>query len=204
MCVAWGIFEQPVQCWFGCAMYVYVCRMSYISTASAMLIWLCFILQPCMHVGWGLFQQPVQSWFGCALCCSPGKFSTSVDSCRIDDEHRLIARYAARLAADSHNAVSSQRERERERELPLHVCCNDQTAIKARELTVPWLHDVNHVVSKDGWHINLSGQRHRFYPFPLRVGSNITLSYFPVVCCLCVSVTSSIINWPLGLDVKHG
>ncbi|XP_025109384.1 dystrobrevin beta-like isoform X2 [Pomacea canaliculata] len=41
---------------------------------------------------------------------SPGKFSASVDSCRIDDEHRLIARYAARLAADSHNASRSPTE----------------------------------------------------------------------------------------------
>ncbi|XP_070195926.1 dystrobrevin beta-like [Littorina saxatilis] len=41
---------------------------------------------------------------------SPGKLSSSVDSCRIDDEHRLIARYAARLAADSHNASRSTTE----------------------------------------------------------------------------------------------
>ncbi|XP_076462231.1 dystrobrevin beta-like isoform X2 [Babylonia areolata] len=41
---------------------------------------------------------------------SPGKLTASVDSCRIDDEHRLIARYAARLAADSHNASRSPTE----------------------------------------------------------------------------------------------
>ena len=31
----------------------------------------------------------------------------NTDACHVDDEHRLIARYAARLAADSHNAVST-------------------------------------------------------------------------------------------------
>ena len=38
---------------------------------------------------------------------SPSKIlQGSFDSTRIDDEHRLIARYAARLAADANNAVS--------------------------------------------------------------------------------------------------
>ncbi|XP_026282378.1 dystrobrevin alpha isoform X1 [Frankliniella occidentalis] len=32
---------------------------------------------------------------------SPGKYSSSLDSSRYDDEHRLIARYAARLAAEA-------------------------------------------------------------------------------------------------------
>ncbi len=31
----------------------------------------------------------------------------SLDTNRIDDEHRLIARYAARLAADANHAVST-------------------------------------------------------------------------------------------------
>ena len=40
---------------------------------------------------------------------SPSKLVSggSLDTNRIDDEHRLIARYAARLAADANNAVSS-------------------------------------------------------------------------------------------------
>ncbi|CAE1297915.1 unnamed protein product [Acanthosepion pharaonis] len=37
---------------------------------------------------------------------SPSKLNASIDTTRIDDEHRLIARYAARLAADATNAVS--------------------------------------------------------------------------------------------------
>ncbi|XP_064607388.1 dystrobrevin beta-like isoform X2 [Liolophura sinensis] len=41
---------------------------------------------------------------------SPSKLNASVDSTHIDDEHRLIARYAARLAADSHNAARSPTE----------------------------------------------------------------------------------------------
>jgi hypothetical protein len=32
----------------------------------------------------------------------------NVESCHIDDEHRLIARYAARLAADGYNVVSNK------------------------------------------------------------------------------------------------
>ena len=42
---------------------------------------------------------------------SPSKLVSggSLDTNRIDDEHRLIARYAARLAADANNAVSSFR-----------------------------------------------------------------------------------------------
>ena len=38
--------------------------------------------------------------------CSPGKHS-SITTTSTDDEHRLIARYAARLAADVKNAVSN-------------------------------------------------------------------------------------------------
>ena len=40
---------------------------------------------------------------------SPSKLVSggSLDTNRIDDEHRLIARYAARLAADANNAVSN-------------------------------------------------------------------------------------------------
>ncbi|KAJ8306279.1 hypothetical protein KUTeg_016824 [Tegillarca granosa] len=38
---------------------------------------------------------------------SPSKLNASIDSNRIDDEHRLIARYAARLAADTHNALDN-------------------------------------------------------------------------------------------------
>nr|CAD7396693.1 unnamed protein product [Timema cristinae] len=37
---------------------------------------------------------------------SPGKYTSSLDSTRLDDEHRLIARYAARLAAEARSAVS--------------------------------------------------------------------------------------------------
>ena len=33
--------------------------------------------------------------------------SRNAELCRVDDEHRLIARYAARLAADENKAVSS-------------------------------------------------------------------------------------------------
>ncbi|XP_049940517.1 dystrobrevin beta isoform X1 [Schistocerca serialis cubense] len=37
-----------------------------------------------------------------AFCTSsPGKYTSSLDSTRLDDEHRLIARYAARLAAEA-------------------------------------------------------------------------------------------------------
>lgn len=36
---------------------------------------------------------------------SPGKYSSSLDSSRYDDEHRLIARYAARLAAEARTVV---------------------------------------------------------------------------------------------------
>nr|CAD7586958.1 unnamed protein product [Timema genevievae] len=35
---------------------------------------------------------------------SPGKYTSSLDSTRLDDEHRLIARYAARLAAEARSA----------------------------------------------------------------------------------------------------
>ncbi|XP_054289457.1 dystrobrevin beta-like isoform X1 [Macrosteles quadrilineatus] len=35
---------------------------------------------------------------------SPGKYTGSLDSSRMDDEHKLIARYAARLAAESRNS----------------------------------------------------------------------------------------------------
>nr|CAD7262126.1 unnamed protein product [Timema shepardi] len=38
---------------------------------------------------------------------SPGKYTSSLDSTRLDDEHRLIARYAARLAAEARSAQSS-------------------------------------------------------------------------------------------------
>ncbi|XP_048255969.1 dystrobrevin beta-like isoform X2 [Haliotis rufescens] len=41
---------------------------------------------------------------------SPSKHNASTDSFRIDDEHRLIARYAARLAADSSKASQSPSE----------------------------------------------------------------------------------------------
>ncbi|XP_050403143.1 dystrobrevin beta isoform X2 [Patella vulgata] len=41
---------------------------------------------------------------------SPSKLHSSIESCRIDDEHRLIARYAARLAADAKNAARSPSE----------------------------------------------------------------------------------------------
>ena len=37
---------------------------------------------------------------------SPSKLTESLNSMCVDDEHRLIARYAARLAADAKNAVS--------------------------------------------------------------------------------------------------
>ena len=37
---------------------------------------------------------------------SPSRLQTSLDCSRVEDEHRLIARYASRLAADSTNAVS--------------------------------------------------------------------------------------------------
>ena len=45
-------------------------------------------------------------WPFCAFYFSPSRINSSFDSTRIDDEHRLIARYAARLAADANNAVS--------------------------------------------------------------------------------------------------
>nr|CAD7454664.1 unnamed protein product [Timema tahoe] len=35
---------------------------------------------------------------------SPGKYTSSLDSTRLDDEHRLIARYAARLATEARSA----------------------------------------------------------------------------------------------------
>ncbi|XP_059477599.1 dystrobrevin beta-like isoform X4 [Neocloeon triangulifer] len=39
------------------------------------------------------------------LCSSPSKYNTtSLDSARFDDEHKLIARYAARLAAEARSA----------------------------------------------------------------------------------------------------
>ena len=42
---------------------------------------------------------------------SPSKYAhSSIDSTRMDDEHRLIARYAARLAADTNNAARSPAE----------------------------------------------------------------------------------------------
>nr|CAD7195992.1 unnamed protein product [Timema douglasi] len=41
----------------------------------------------------------------CGMCSSsPGKYTSSLDSTRLDDEHRLIARYAARLAAEARSA----------------------------------------------------------------------------------------------------
>ena len=40
------------------------------------------------------------------LYFSPSKLTESLNSMCVDDEHRLIARYAARLAADAKNAVS--------------------------------------------------------------------------------------------------
>ena len=47
----------------------------------------------------------------CDVCCvssSPSKLvrRETVDNMPDDDEHRLIARYTARLAADANNAVS--------------------------------------------------------------------------------------------------
>ncbi|KAF4520539.1 hypothetical protein B566_EDAN008738 [Ephemera danica] len=38
------------------------------------------------------------------LCSSPSKYTSSLESTRLDDEHRLIARYAARLAAEARTA----------------------------------------------------------------------------------------------------
>jgi hypothetical protein len=47
----------------------------------------------------------VQTWNG--LCSnSPGRYTSSLESTRLDDEHRLIARYAARLAAEARTVVS--------------------------------------------------------------------------------------------------
>ncbi|KAK0069672.1 dystrobrevin beta, partial [Biomphalaria pfeifferi] len=43
----------------------------------------------------------------CPQTRSLRKMTSSTESCRIDDEHRLIARYAARLAADEKKAVST-------------------------------------------------------------------------------------------------
>ena len=40
------------------------------------------------------------------LSLSKRTVNINVENERSDDEHRLIARYTARLAADSHNAVS--------------------------------------------------------------------------------------------------
>lgn len=37
---------------------------------------------------------------------SPGRYTSSLESTRLDDEHRLIARYAARLAAEARTVVS--------------------------------------------------------------------------------------------------
>ncbi|KAH9495495.1 hypothetical protein Btru_013065 [Bulinus truncatus] len=42
--------------------------------------------------------------FNCPQTRSLRKLTSSTDSCRVDDEHRLIARYAARLAADENKA----------------------------------------------------------------------------------------------------
>lgn len=39
------------------------------------------------------------------LVYSPSKLTESLNAMYVDDEHRLIARYAARLAADTKNAV---------------------------------------------------------------------------------------------------
>lgn len=44
----------------------------------------------------------------CNLLFSPSKMHGSIDSSRVDEEHRLIARYAARLAADANEAVRNQ------------------------------------------------------------------------------------------------
>ena len=42
------------------------------------------------------------------MCFSPCKLQGSLERAgRVDDEHRLIARYAARLAADANDAVSA-------------------------------------------------------------------------------------------------
>ncbi|KAG8319009.1 hypothetical protein J6590_100517, partial [Homalodisca vitripennis] len=48
---------------------------------------------------------------------SPGKYTGSLDCSRMDDEHKLIARYAARLAAESRNSPRSH-ICERQRVLP--------------------------------------------------------------------------------------
>ena len=56
------------------------------------------------------------------LLCSPSKAATlsrDVDPARIDDEHRLIARYAARLAADANHAVSGTRPNEKVWSVPI-------------------------------------------------------------------------------------
>lgn len=39
---------------------------------------------------------------------SPRRITSSIESIPEDDEHRLIARYAARLAADAENTVSER------------------------------------------------------------------------------------------------
>lgn len=39
---------------------------------------------------------------------SPRRITSSIESIPVDDEHRLIARYAARLAADAENTVSER------------------------------------------------------------------------------------------------
>lgn len=46
------------------------------------------------------------------LCSSsPGRYTSSLESTRLDDEHRLIARYAARLAAEARTVAQPQVQR---------------------------------------------------------------------------------------------
>ncbi|KAE8745398.1 hypothetical protein FOCC_FOCC007946 [Frankliniella occidentalis] len=47
------------------------------------------------------FYCPINLKLSFFYTISPGKYSSSLDSSRYDDEHRLIARYAARLAAEA-------------------------------------------------------------------------------------------------------
>ncbi|XP_013413234.1 dystrobrevin beta isoform X3 [Lingula anatina] len=55
-----------------------------------------------------LSQQSIDVSENSSVNKSPSRLaSSSVDASRIDDEHRLIARYAARLAADASNAARS-------------------------------------------------------------------------------------------------
>ena len=53
----------------------------------------------------------------------------SLDTNRIDDEHRLIARYAARLAADANHAVSTNSTK--------YIALSSSTCIYASLLFLP-------------------------------------------------------------------